>query len=82
MVFASIGILHVETVPEANIKTPEDALWWAAETITTVGYGDKFPVTSEGRMLGVLLMVSWRDSPLRATLSGAIFESRRLHPLA
>lgn len=58
MVFASIGILHVETVPEANIKTPEDALWWAAETITTVGYGDKFPVTSEGRMLGVLLMVS------------------------
>lgn len=58
VVFASIGILHVETVANANIKTPGDALWWASETITTVGYGDKFPVTSEGRMLGVLVMIS------------------------
>ncbi len=58
MVFASIGVLHFETTPDANIKTAEDALWWAAETITTVGYGDKFPVTTEGRFLGVMLMVA------------------------
>lgn len=57
VVFASIGMLHFETVPDANIKTPEDALWWAMETITTVGYGDRFPVTSEGRVLAAVLMI-------------------------
>lgn len=40
-----------------NIKTPQDALWWAAVTIFTVGYGDKFPVTGEGRIYGVGLML-------------------------
>jgi voltage-gated potassium channel len=58
VVVASIGVLQFETVAEANIKTAEDALWWAMTTITTVGYGDRFPVTSEGRMLGVALMLS------------------------
>ena len=55
--WASITILHVETVPEANIRSAEDALWWAATTMTTVGYGDKYPVTTEGRVLGFILMV-------------------------
>jgi voltage-gated potassium channel len=55
--WASITILHLETVPEANIKSAEDALWWAATTMTTVGYGDKYPVTTEGRVLGFILMV-------------------------
>jgi voltage-gated potassium channel len=58
LVFSSIGILHLEQVPDANIKTPEDALWWALETLTTVGYGDKYPVTTEGRSLGAVLMIS------------------------
>lgn len=40
-----------------NIKSPQDALWWAAVTIFTVGYGDRFPVTSEGRIYGVGLML-------------------------
>lgn len=43
--------------PEANIKSIPDALWWAATTITTVGYGDHFPVTAGGRGIGVGLMV-------------------------
>jgi len=34
-----------------------DALWWAATTVTTVGYGDKFPVTPEGRAVAVFLMI-------------------------
>jgi voltage-gated potassium channel len=39
-------------------QTAEDALWWAYVTITTVGYGDKFPVTSEGRLIAGFLMTA------------------------
>ena len=45
-------------MPEANIKTPADALWWSAVTVTTVGYGDRFPVTSGGRIIAIILMVT------------------------
>jgi voltage-gated potassium channel len=56
--FASIGILICEQPdPKANIKTAEDAVWWSVATITTVGYGDKYPVTAEGRVLAMMLMV-------------------------
>jgi voltage-gated potassium channel len=58
VIFSSITILNVETAPEANIKTAGDALWWAASTVTTAGYGDKYPVTTEGRILGVMLMTA------------------------
>ncbi|MDW7732804.1 MAG: potassium channel family protein [Methanolobus sp.] len=44
--------------PEANIKTGSDALWWAFVTITTVGYGDKYPTTGGGRLIGIALMTS------------------------
>lgn len=56
IVFASIGILHFEAVPDANIKTAEDAVWWTIVTITTVGYGDKYPITTEGRALATVLI--------------------------
>jgi voltage-gated potassium channel len=55
---ASIGVLHFESVPEGNIKTASDALWWSAVTITTVGYGDRFPITPEGRVLALFLMTA------------------------
>jgi len=58
IIFSSIAILQVETVKESNIKTAEDALWWSYVTITTVGYGDKYPVTTEGRIIAVLLMTA------------------------
>lgn len=58
VIFSSIAILNVENTPESNIKTPSDALWWAFATITTVGYGDRFPVTHEGRIIAALLMTA------------------------
>lgn len=57
-IFASIAMLNLETDPNSNIKTPEDALWWSCTTITTVGYGDKYPVTAEGRVVAVILMTA------------------------
>ena len=44
-------------VEGSNIKTFSDGLWWAVTTVTTVGYGDRFPTTTEGRILAVMLML-------------------------
>lgn len=55
---SSIAILHCETSDDANIVTAEDALWWSFVTITTVGYGDKFPVSTEGHVVAVILMMA------------------------
>lgn len=43
--------------PDANIKTLGDGLWWAATTVTTVGYGDRYPTTMLGRFVAVALML-------------------------
>lgn len=42
--------------PGARIKNAGDALWWAVTTVTTVGYGDVYPVTTAGRYVGVVTM--------------------------
>lgn len=58
VIIASIAILRVEDSPEANIHTPSDALWWSIVTLTTVGYGDKYPLSDPGRIIAVVLMIS------------------------
>jgi voltage-gated potassium channel len=55
--WASLSILAVESkAAGANIRTASDALWWAYVSITTVGYGDRYPVTNAGRMIGIVLL--------------------------
>ena len=59
IVLSTIAILNTEgEASGANIKTPEDALWWAFVTITTVGYGDFYPVSTQGRIISSILMLS------------------------
>jgi voltage-gated potassium channel len=55
---SAVVVLQVETrSPDANIVTGGDAFWWAFVTVTTVGYGDKFPVSGLGRFMAMLLMI-------------------------
>jgi len=50
---AAAAVLNLERdMPNANIHSYPDALWWAVTTITTVGYGDRFPMSPEGRGSG------------------------------
>jgi hypothetical protein len=56
--FGSLEILNVEQyAPGANITTASDALWYVIVTISTVGYGDRYPVTNQGRLVGSLIIV-------------------------
>jgi len=54
---ASLAVLDAERdTPGSNIESLGDALWWSMTTITTIGYGDLYPVTTTGRMIAVGLM--------------------------
>lgn len=54
---AAVAFTLVEDVgPDGRLHSFFDALWWSSATITTVGYGDVFPITAAGRVVGVLTM--------------------------
>ncbi|MFC5177114.1 potassium channel family protein [Nocardioides taihuensis] len=56
--FGSLAILKAEMgAPGANIETAGDAIWYTVVTISTVGYGDQYPVTLLGRQIGTLIIV-------------------------
>jgi len=58
LVLAAAVMYDVERrAPAGNIKSFPDALWWAVTTVTTVGYGDRYPTTGAGRLVGGALML-------------------------
>jgi voltage-gated potassium channel len=75
---AAFAVLELERASDdRNITSLPDALWWAITTVTTVGYGDRFPTTSGGRAIAAILMVVGIAlfGMLAATIS-AIFVSK------
>ena len=56
--FGALAVLKWEKVnPDANIKTASDAVWYVMVTISTVGYGDRYPTTDLGRIMGALVII-------------------------
>ena len=59
LLLSSLAVLDAERGADgATIYDFDDALWWSATTVTTVGYGDRFPVTGTGRLIAVALMLA------------------------
>jgi voltage-gated potassium channel len=58
LIAAALVLSFERDTPGSNIHSYPDALWWAVTTITTVGYGDRFPMSAAGRGVAVVLMVS------------------------
>jgi voltage-gated potassium channel len=57
LMVGGIAVTHFERQGPGTIHDVPTGLWWAVTTMTTVGYGDTFPVSPEGRAIGVLLML-------------------------
>ncbi len=76
-----MGVLHYEEhAPGATIKSADDVLWWAIVTCSTVGYGDEYPVTEQGRSLAAVLMVVGIGSFATATTALGVF-FKRIQPI-
>ena len=62
VIILSVGAVVVydaeRRIEGSNIHTLGDAFWWAAATVMTVGYGDRYPVTDTGRLVAIVLMVT------------------------
>ena len=91
MVICSIFLYAAENGVNDAIGSPLDALWWGIVTLTTVGYGDVYPVTGEGRIAASVLMLLGIGlfSAITATItsfmlssSGAESPAERLRRLA
>jgi voltage-gated potassium channel len=58
VLIAALAVLDAERgKPDSTIESYPEALWWGVVTITTVGYGDAYPTTLEGRLVALALMI-------------------------
>ncbi|MCX5850553.1 MAG: NAD-binding protein [Deltaproteobacteria bacterium] len=59
ILLCALAVWYVEHErPDSLITTYWDGIWWAVVTICTVGYGDKLPISDEGKIIGIILMIS------------------------
>jgi voltage-gated potassium channel len=79
----ALGIFAFESGKNSHIQTFGDAMWWAIVTATTVGYGDVSPVTAEGRVIAVSLMLLGIGfvGIFTATISNVFFDQGRVNVL-
>ena len=84
VILGAIGVHSVESGVNPNVKSFGDAIWWAVVTVTTVGYGDVSPVTTEGRLIAVLLMLTGIAviGVFTATVASFFFDSGQQDELA
>lgn len=78
---ASLSVLEAERGnPEANIQDLSDAVWWSLVTVTTVGFGDIYPVTQEGRSVGSFLIFAGIAlfSTLTALIASWVLSEKKL----
>jgi voltage-gated potassium channel len=57
LIFGSLGMYIVETGRNSNVDSLGDAFWWGIVTVATVGYGDIYPITVSGRIIGAIMMI-------------------------
>jgi voltage-gated potassium channel len=82
MVICSIFLYAAENGVNKAITSPLDALWWGVVTLTTVGYGDVYPITGEGRIAASVLMLLGIGlfSAITATLTSFMLSGRETEP--